>query len=114
MIPAYQDLADGLEQLRGTGQSSRGLAFFDGGREYYLYLLRSQTGTYVPVKRIEQRLSAQLLSDYEQIRSLLKKDPQLLSDLSAYSNELTLTPTQMLEKLPKLMAKDFPQLEKVT
>lgn len=114
VIPAYQELADGLEQLRGTGKSSRGLAFFDGGREYYLYLLRSQTGTYVPVKRIEQRLSAQLLSDYEQIRSLLKKDPQLLSDLSAYSNELTLTPTQMLEKLPKLMAKDFPQLEKVT
>ena len=48
------------------GKSSRGLAFFEGGREYYIYLLRSQTGTYVPVKRIEQRLSSQLLSDYQQ------------------------------------------------
>ena len=114
VIPAYQELADGLEQLRGTGKSSRGLTFFDGGREYYLYLLRSQTGTYVPVKRIEQRLSSQLLSDYEQIHSLLKKDPQLISSLSAYSNELTLTPAQMMEELQKLMAKDFPKPEKVT
>lgn len=27
MIPAYQELADSLESLRGTGKSSRGLAF---------------------------------------------------------------------------------------
>ena len=37
VIPAYQELADSLESLRGTGKSSRGLAFFEGGREYYLY-----------------------------------------------------------------------------
>lgn len=114
VIPAYQELMSGLEKLRGTGKSSRGLAFFDGGREYYLYLLRSQTGTYVPVKRIEQRLSAQLLSDYQQIRSMLQKDPALVSSLSEYADKLTLSPSQMLEKLPKLMADDFPALDDVT
>ena len=31
VIPAYQKLADSLESLRGTGKSSRGLAFFEGG-----------------------------------------------------------------------------------
>ena len=72
VIPAYQELADSLESLRGTGKSSRGLAFFEGGREYYLYLLQSQTGTYVPVGQIEKRMSAQLLSDYREISSLLK------------------------------------------
>ena len=114
VIPAYQELIKGLEALRGTGKNSRGLAFFDGGREYYLYLLRSETGTYVPVKKIEQRLSAQLLSDYQQIRSLLKKNPDLITSLSVYSNQLTLTPTQILERLPDLMAEDFPELDNVT
>lgn len=114
VIPAYQELINGLEKLRGTGKSSRGLAFFEGGREYYLYLLRSQTGTYVPVKRIEQRLSSQLLSDYQQIRSLLQKDPDLISGLSRYTNELTLSPEQMLNALPKLMTKNFPKLKGVT
>lgn len=111
VIPAYQELADSLESLRGTGKSSRGLAFFEGGREYYLYLLQSQTGTYVPVGQIEKRLSAQLLSDYREISSLLKQNSSLIDRLNQCSGELTLTPTQMLEKLPELMKKDFPELK---
>ena len=105
VIPAYQELADSLESLRGTGKSSRGLAFFEGGREYYLYLLQSQTGTYVPVGQIEKRLSAQLLSDYREISSLLEQNSSLIDRLNQCSGELTLTPTQMLEKLPELMKK---------
>lgn len=114
VIPAYQELVSGLKTLRGSGKNSRGLAYFEGGRAYYLYLLQSQTGTYVPVKKIEQRLSAQLLKDYEEIQALLKADPSLASSLSQYSTAITLTPSQMLEKLPSLMAGDFPELKNTT
>lgn len=114
VIPAYQELISGLKSLRGSGKNSRGLAYFEGGREYYLYLLQSQTGTYVPVKKIEQRLSAQLLKDYEEVQSLLKADPSLVSSLSRYSTAITLTPSQMLKKLPSVMADDFPELKNVT
>lgn len=114
VIPAYQKLTDSLEALRGTGKNSRGLAYWDGGREYYLYLLRNQTGTYVPVRQIEKRLSAQLLSDYREISSLLKQDSSLLDRLTQCSGELTLTPAQMLERLPELMKKDFPELKDIT
>ena len=114
VIPAYQELVSGLKTLRGSGKNSHGLAYFEGGRAYYLYLLQSQTGTYVPVKKIEQRLSAQLLKDYEEIQTLLKSDPSLASSLSQYSTAITLTPSQMLEKLPSLMAGDFPELKNTT
>lgn len=114
VIPAYQELVSGLKTLRGSGKNSRGLAYFEGGRAYYLYLLQSQTGTYVPIKKIEQRLSAQLLKDYEEIQTLLKSDPSLASSLSQYSTAITLTPSQMLEKLPSLMAGDFPELKNTT
>ena len=114
VIPAYQNLMAGLEKLRGTGQTSRGLAYFPGGRDYYLYLLRTQTGSYVPVKQIEQRLSTQLMNDYEQIRSLIRTDSSLISSLSRYTGTITLTPAQMLEKLPALMAEDFPALNNVS
>ena len=114
VIPAYQELVSRLKTLRGSGKNSRGLAYFEGGRAYYLYLLQSQTGTYVPVKKIEQRLSAQLLKDYEEIQTLLKSDPSLASSLSQYSTAITLTPSQMLEKLPSLMAGDFPELKNTT
>ena len=108
VIPAYQNLMAGLEKLRGTGQTSRGLAYFPGGREYYLYLLRTQTGSYVPVKQIEQRLSTQLMNDYEQIRSLIRTDSSLISSLSRYTGTITLTPAQLLAKLHALMAEDIP------
>ena len=114
VIPAYQELVSGLKTLRGSGKNSRGLAYFEGGRAYYLYLLQSQTGTYVPVKKIEQRLSAQLLKDYEEIQTLLKSDPSLASSLSQYSTAITLTPSQMLENLPSLKAGDFPELKNTT
>lgn len=114
VIPAYQELVSGLKTLRGSGKNSHGLAYFEGGRAYYLYLLQSQTGTYVPVKKIEQRLSAQLLKDYEEIQTLLKSDPSLASSLSQYSTAITLTPSQMLEKLPSLMTGDFPELKNTT
>lgn len=114
VIPAYQELITGLKALRGSGRSSRGLAYFEGGREYYLYLLKSQTGTYVPIKKTEQRLSAQLLKDYQEIQNLLKTNPSLITLLSRYSTAMTLSPSQMLKKLPELMADDFPELKNVT
>lgn len=81
VIPAYQELIDGLEKLRGTGKTSRGLAYFPGGREYYQYLLRIQTGSYVPVKQIQKRLSDQLLTDFRQIKALIQTDSSLVASL---------------------------------
>ena len=57
VIPAYEELMEGLSKLRGTGKKSQGLMHYTGGRQYYLYLLQSQVGTYVPVEKMEQRLS---------------------------------------------------------
>lgn len=49
--------------------------------------------------------------DYREISSLLKQNSSLIDRLNQCSGELTLTPTQMLEKLPELMKKDFPELK---
>lgn len=114
IIPAYEELILGLEKLRGTGSDSRGLAHFDHGREYYIYLLQSQTGSYTSVKDIEKRLSQQLLHDLNEVQDLLQSNPSLLSSLSEYSNKISLTPEQMLEVLPSLMKNDFPELKNVS
>ena len=114
VIPAYQELIDGLEKLRGTGKTSRGLAYFPGGREYYQYLLRIQTGSYVPVKQIQKRLSDQLLTDFRQIKALIQADSSLVASLQKYSGQISLTPEQMLKELPGLMKEDFPLLKNIS
>lgn len=111
VIPAYQTLIDGLEALRGTGRNSRGLYYYQGGKDYYRYLIRSQVGSFLSVEEIRKLLSSQLLSDLKEAASLTEKNPSLFSNLQRLSASLSLSPAQMLESLQKQIQQDFPALE---
>lgn len=114
VIPAYQELMTGLEALRGTEKNPRGLAYFKGGKAYYLYLLQSQTGTYVPVKEIEKRLSRQLSSEIGIVGNMLRQNPELLTTLNKGISFTEIRPAQMLSSLQKKISSDFPPLEDVS
>ena len=114
VIPAHQELMTGLETLRGTGKNSRGLAYFKGGKAYYLYLLQSQTGTYVPVKEIEKRLSRQLSGEIGIVGNMLRQNPELLTTLNKGISFTEMRPAQILSSLQKKISSDFPPLEDVS
>lgn len=114
VIPAYQELMTGLEALRGTGKNPRGLAYFKGGKAYYLYLLQSQTGTYVPVKEIEKRLSRQLSSEIGIVGNMLRQNPELLTTLNKGISFTEIRPALILSSLQKKISSDFPPLEDVS
>ena len=114
VIPAYQELMTGLEALRGTGKNDRGLTYFKGGKAYYLYLLQSQTGSYVPVKQMEKRLSRQLSSEIGIAGTMLRKNPELLATLNQGITFKEMKPVQMLNALQQKIQADFPALADVT
>lgn len=114
VIPAYQELMTGLEALRGTGKNNRGLTYFKGGKAYYLYLLQSQTGSYVPVKQMEKRLSRQLSSEIGIAGTMLRKKPELLATLNQGITFKEMKPVQMLNALQQKIQADFPALADVT
>ena len=114
VIPAYQELMTGLEALRGTGKNNRGLTYFKGGKSYYLYLLQSQTGSYVPVKQMEKRLSRQLSSEIGIAGTMLRKNPELLATLNQGITFKEMKPAQMLNALQQKIQADFPALADVT
>lgn len=114
VIPAYQELMTGLEALRGTGKNNRGLTYFKGGKAYYLYLLQSQTGSYVPVKQMEKRLSRQLSSEIGIAGTMLRKNPELLTILNQGITFKEMKPVQMLNALQQKIQADFPALADVT
>lgn len=111
VIPAYQKLMSGLESLKGSGVSSRGLAHFPGGRKYYEYLLKSQVGAYVSVDQLRRRLVSQLEKDLETIRLMLKEQPSLLRKLTDGTDLSSISPQKTLEFLSRNIQKDFPALE---
>lgn len=112
VIPAYQELITGLDQLRGSGQSSRGLMHFPGGKEYYEYLLRSQVGAYVPVEKIQQRLVTQLTGDMETVRLMLQEQPSLLRKMTDRTDLPDFSPEEALQTLQKAITSDFPPLSR--
>lgn len=114
VIPAYQELMTGLEALRDTGKNNRGLTYFKGGKAYYLYLLQSQTGSYVPVKQMEKRLSRQLSSEIGIAGTMLRKNPELLATLNQGITFKEMKPAQMLNALQQKIQADFPALADVT
>ena len=114
VIPAYQELMTGLEALRGTGKNNRGLTYFKRGKAYYLYLLQSQTGSYVPVKQMEKRLSRQLSSEIGIAGTMLRKNPELLATLNQGITFKEMKPVQMLNALQQKIQADFPALADVT
>ena len=111
VIPAYQELMSGLNELRNTGNSSRGLSHFKGGREYYRYLLQSQTGSYLSVEKIQQRLTSQLAKDMHTVQQMLKEQPSLLRKLTAGVEINDFLPKSALQYLNQAMQKDFPALD---
>lgn len=125
VLPAYQSLIDGLYLLKGTGKNSGGLSGFDGGKEYYEYLLKSSCGLYESVSDIQTRLLSQLQADMEECDTILKKNPAFIyriteqksgtetsetfpdssDDTSALSQ---MSPENILHTLEKKILSDFP------
>ena len=114
VVPAYEKLIQGLRELKGTGKNSQGLAHFPGGQDYYTYLLKSQVGTYVPVEKIRQRLTEQLLSETKTIQLMLKEQPSLASKFMENNIFPDMKPEEMMNYLQKQIIKDFPELPDVS
>lgn len=114
VVPAYQSLMSGLEALRGTGKNDRGLSSFEGGKEYYEYLLKSQVGVYQPVNTIEQRLTRQLMEDSKEISLMLKEQPSLLTRLTGGADLPVMEPKKIMESLKEQISADFPPVDDVT
>ena len=110
VFPAYLTLSQGLEDLKGQGKNSGGLAHLEGGKEYYVYLIRSTVGDYRSPEKILQSLFLRLQTDYQKVQELLSSDPQLLS--RAYNlTPSDLSPEQMLDYLQHVITDDFPGVE---
>lgn len=113
VIPAYHDLSEGLKSLQGTGKNTNGLYYFEGGKEYYTYLLKSNVGVYDSIEEIQSRLYKQLLADYDEVTELLTEDPSLA--VSSITNDYqTGTPKQILQELQQKMTADFPAIKDVS
>lgn len=111
VAPAYDKLADEITLLKGNGKNIGGLAQYDGGRDYYLALLRLRTGSYRDIAEIKRILYQDLKFNYESLIHLLQADPAL-KDMIQHKPMLLpeTTPEKYLSYLQTVIQKDYPAI----
>ena len=109
-IPAYKNLVNGITALMGTGTNDKGLSQYPKGKEYFEYLVNSNTGTsYGSIRSLTKAIEKQLNSDIQAIGQITKEHPEVLDHLDNYSFHYT-KPEDILDFLKTQISSDFPEL----
>lgn len=108
VIPAYQSLIKGIEALKGSGINENGLCYFDHGKEYYEYLVKSQTGSDKTPEELIEWLDDTLQNTMVQMALLLSSDDSLADKLDEDINISENDPKIILQTLQSALKEDFP------
>ena len=105
VIPAYENLTDLLAKLKNTGNNNAGLCGLPKGKEYYKYLVRTNTGSEKSIEELQKQTKQQRRLDMERLQQILATNPELLH---ADENELDFgEPEEILNHLQKAMLSEF-------
>lgn len=114
MSPAYTALGDSLFLLSGTGKNNGGLAGFEHGKEYYLYLIKRDVGSYRHINDIKTVVCEDFDQNLQTLITATSENSELLTHASDGRFDQILpfeSPDTMLDYLEKRMMKDFPPLD---
>mgnify|MGYP002604309605 CR=1 FL=1 len=118
VLPAWQSLADGLEQLSDTGRTRGGLSQKPDGRQYYAWLVKESTGSSLSMDQLYLLLQKQFQKTYKEMKQTLTTYQELTGgtpDLAPVNDGFPLSdPTAILEDLQNRMQQDFPALADLT
>lgn len=108
VVEGYETLIDGLTALKGTGTNELGLCYYEDGREYYEYLVRTATGCDDSVEELLDRTNNFISESMDEIYRLVSEKPELLYEFEEYEFPIT-EPDEIMEDLTSKVSKDFPE-----
>ena len=109
VVPGYELLIAGLEELKGTGTNDKGLCYFENGKEYYEYLIASNVGSYRSMDDLSDMISTQLIKDLYKMDSITQTNSSIYQDYQNFTYSLS-DPREILEDLKIKIVNDYPAL----
>jgi uncharacterized protein (DUF885 family) len=74
VIPAYENIINTFGDLKGTCKNEYGLSYYDNGKEYYEYLIRSKVGSDKTPDEIIELLESEISSAMTELYTLAYTD----------------------------------------
>ncbi|MCM1084552.1 MAG: DUF885 domain-containing protein [Clostridium sp.] len=84
VIPTYEKVIDTFNELRSTCKNELGLSHLEGGKDYYIYLLKSKVGTELTPEEVITRLDSEIDTVMDELISLAMLNSD---DYMAYFDE---------------------------
>ncbi len=119
LIPAFQDVIDVFSSLKGTGKNDGGLCNYEGGKDYYTYLLQNAAGTDKTPDEVAEMLDdnlSQLLTD---MTSMVIKDYDSYEYLYSNYDDLfseydDAEPTEIIDRLMETATEHYPDMREIS
>lgn len=110
MMPAMEDYIDYIESLEDEIDEPKGLASFDGGKEYYDWLLESYLGTGISTEQLYEYLVDEHDAMWDRILEISEENPTALYFFMSAKSKYSDDPEEILEALEELAKEYFPDL----
>lgn len=108
VIPAYEQLADGLEALKGQGKNENGLCWFEKGKDYYADLAKSITGSDMNPEEMAEQIDQNMNDCVSEIVSISIANKSVYDEIADIEGTGLEDPAAMLSRLKEAIQKDFP------
>lgn len=111
VIPAYQAMIDALNSLKGKSADLGGICNYEGGKDYYEYIVAHKTGSSKTIPEMKKVLEQVLEDSTNVIYDIYANQPQVL--LEYYGDENFIvdglsSPANFLEYYKQEMLTEFP------
>lgn len=115
VIPIYETIIETFEELRDTGKNDLGVCHFDGGKEYYEYLLKSKVGSTHSADEICTLLDERIASTMEDLTTLAMGNYEdIMSYYDEYENFYKdVDPKETIEFFEETFSKRFPEIPEI-
>lgn len=111
VIPAYENIISTFEGLKGTGKNELGLAHFEGGKEFYKYLIQSKVGTDKTPEQIIEMLDKKVdetMNDFTNLAISNYAAYMSYAELDSAYGDIEYKPT--IENFEKIFDERFPDI----
>ena len=108
VYPAYEDLIQAVEELKGKGTNEKGLCYFPEGRKYYEWYIQQSVGVTDTIQELEQQTRRQISEDITGMEEAVNEAKQAAAIMENGKAE------RILEKLKKGIANAFPEIPKTS
>lgn len=110
MIPAIEGYIDYLETLEDELDEAKGLWNYEGGKEYYAWLLESYLGAGMTPDELYTYVEGAYEDAWDRIMEIMDKDPMAVSMFSFADSKYSDDPEEIMEALAELAEEKFPDV----